>query len=123
MRLSPIRDSHREVPVEIAPGVFDLTSPTRGYLKGGYVHAFLVLHDDELLLVDTLFDADAQVILDEIHRLGKTVGDLKHIVLTHAHRAHLGGLATLKRLSGARIYSNPWEADIVAGERVQQGVN
>lgn len=109
--------------MEIAPGVYDLTPPQRGYLKGGYVHAFLLQHHDELILIDTLFDADAQVILDEIHRIGKTISDLKHIVLTHGHRAHLGGLAALKRLSGARIYSHAWEADIVSGDRPQQGVN
>lgn len=108
--------------MEIAPGIYDLTPP-RGYLKGGYVHAFLLSDGNELVLIDTLFDADAQIILDEIHRLGKTVTDLKHIVMTHGHRAHLGGLATLKRLSGARVYSHAWEADIIAGDRPQQGVN
>jgi glyoxylase-like metal-dependent hydrolase (beta-lactamase superfamily II) len=108
---------------QIAPGVYDLTPPTAGYFKGGYVHAFLIEDGPNLVLVDTLFDADAQVILDRIHALGKTVSDLKHIVLTHGHRAHLGGLASLKRLSGARIYSHPWEADIIAGDRSQQGVH
>lgn len=109
--------------MEIAPGVHDLTPPKNGYLKGGFVHAFLIVQDGDLILVDTLFDADAQVILDRIAHLGKRVTDLKHILLTHGHRAHLGGLATLKRLSGATVYAHPWEADIVAGERDQQGVN
>lgn len=109
--------------MEIAPGVYDLTPPRRGYLKGGFVHAFLIQDGQDLILIDTLFDADAQVILDQIHALGKTVSDLKHIILTHGHRAHLGGLATLKKLSGARIYAHPWEADIVSGDRTQQGVN
>lgn len=109
--------------MEIAPGVFDLTPPTRGYLKGGYVHAFLIVHDSELILIDTLYDADAGVILDQIQRLGKNVRDIKHILMTHGHRAHLGGLAKLKELSGAPVYSHAWEADIVAGERKQQGVS
>jgi glyoxylase-like metal-dependent hydrolase (beta-lactamase superfamily II) len=109
--------------MELVPGVYNLTPPKRGYFKGGYVHAFLVEYGDGLILVDTLFDADAQVILDEIIRIGKTPKDLKHIVLTHGHRAHLGGLAMLKRLSGATIHSHPWEADIIAGERPQQGVS
>ena len=109
-------------PTEIAPGVYDLTPPVRGYLKGGYVHAFLIDTGAELLLVDTLYDPDAKIILDQILHLGRTVHDLKHILLTHAHRAHLGGLATLKRLSGAKIYSHEWEADIISGDRPQQGV-
>ncbi len=109
--------------MEIAPGVYDLTPPQRGYFKGGYVHAFLIESDAGLILIDTLFDADAQVILNQIQQLGKTVQDLKHIVLTHGHRAHMGGLATLKQLSGAPVYAHAWEADIVSGDRPQQGVN
>src|SRR5262249_42633820 len=109
--------------MEIAPGVFDLTPPQRGYLKGGFVHAYLIVHGSELLLVDTLFDPDGQVILDQIRALGKQVSDLKHILITHAHRAHLGGLKKLKELSGATVYAHAWEADIVAGDRQQQGVN
>ena len=44
-------------------------------------------------------------------------GSLKHILLTHAHRSHLGGLSELKRMSGATVYAHEWEADIIAGER------
>lgn len=109
--------------MEIAPGVYDLTAPTGGYKKGGYVHAFLIQNAQELYLIDTLFDPDAQVILDQIRALGKQPQDLKHIILTHAHRAHMGGLLRLKELSGATIYSHPWEADIVSGNRLQQGVS
>lgn len=110
-------------PNEIAPGVFDLAHPKNGYLKGGYVHAFLLVVENELLLIDTLYDPDAQVILDQISKLGKQVTDLKHILLTHGHRAHLGGLAKLKQLSGATVYAHAWEADIIAGDRKQQGVS
>ena len=43
-------------------------------------------------------------------------------MLTHGHLSHLGGLATLERLSGAAVYSREWEADIIAGERPAQPV-
>ena len=65
--------------------------------KGGHVHAFLLDDGRDLTLIDTLFDTDARRILDRISAIGKSVGDLKHIVLTHGHRSHLGGLATLER--------------------------
>ncbi|MDQ3183501.1 MAG: MBL fold metallo-hydrolase [Actinomycetota bacterium] len=90
--------------------------------KGGHVHAFLLDEGTALTLIDTLFDTDARRIIDRIGSIGRSVEDLKHIVLTHAHRSHLGGLATLKELSGATVYSHAWEADIVAGERTAQPV-
>jgi glyoxylase-like metal-dependent hydrolase (beta-lactamase superfamily II) len=103
--------------MEIAPGVHGMDQST-----GGHVHAFLLDDGEDLTLIDTLFDTDAGRVLDRIGAIGKSIEDLKHIVLTHAHRSHLGGLATLKRLSGATVYSHAWEADIVAGERTAQPV-
>ena len=94
-----------------------------GQSKGGHVHAYLFEHGNELTLVDTLFDADAKLVLDCIRRIGRSPGDLGHIALTHGHRSHLGGLATLKRLSGAQVYAHEWEADIIAGDRLAQPVS
>jgi glyoxylase-like metal-dependent hydrolase (beta-lactamase superfamily II) len=104
--------------MEIAPGVHSMDQST-----GGHVHAFLLDDGTDLTLIDTLFDTDAGRIIDRISAIGKGVEDLKHIVLTHAHRSHLGGLATLKALSGATVYSHAWEADIVAGERTAQPIS
>lgn len=104
--------------MQLTPGVYSLGVP-----KGFESHAFLIDDGHALILIDTLFDADARLIVDQIRAIGRTPADLKHIVLTHAHRSHLGGLATLKRLSGATVYSHAWEADIIAGERAAQQVS
>jgi glyoxylase-like metal-dependent hydrolase (beta-lactamase superfamily II) len=106
-------------PSELAPGFWAI-----GQKLGGHVHAFLC--DDgsgELTLVDTLFDTDAKRIVGLIERLGRKPEDLKHIVITHGHRSHLGGMARLKELSGASLYSHEWEADILQGERKAQPVS
>jgi glyoxylase-like metal-dependent hydrolase (beta-lactamase superfamily II) len=104
--------------MEIASGVYSLGQP-----QGGHVHAFLLDDGGELTLIDTLYDTDAHRVLAQIRRLGRPVTDLKHIILTHGHRSHLGGLATLKRLSGATVYAHEWEADIIAGERKAQAIS
>src|SRR5215203_6616079 len=102
---------------QIAPGVYSMKQN-----KGGHVHAFLLDNSTDLTLIDTLFDTDARQVLDRIESIGRTIQDLKRIVLTHGHRSHLGGLAELKRQSGATVYSHEWEADIIAGERKAQAV-
>jgi glyoxylase-like metal-dependent hydrolase (beta-lactamase superfamily II) len=102
---------------ELAPGIHSL-----GHGKGGHVHAFLLEDGGELFLVDTLFESDARLVLEAIRSLGRSVTDLKRIAITHGHRSHLGGLAALKRASGATVYAHQWEADIVAGDRRAQAV-
>jgi glyoxylase-like metal-dependent hydrolase (beta-lactamase superfamily II) len=103
--------------MELAPGVHSL-----GGKKGGRVRAFLLDDGNELTLVDTLFESDARAVLAGLAAIGRPVTDLRHIVLTHAHRSHLGGLAALKRQSGATVYAHEWETDIIAGERRAQPV-
>src|SRR5690242_14794113 len=95
----------RPAMLQIAPGVYSMSQEA-----GGHVHAFLLDDGGELTLIDTLFDSDARQILDVILKLGRTPKHLKNIVLTHGHRSHLGGLAALKRVSGATVYSHEWEA-------------
>jgi glyoxylase-like metal-dependent hydrolase (beta-lactamase superfamily II) len=102
--------------MEVVTGVYSM-----GQSQGGNVHAFL-LDDGEkgLTLVDTLFSTDAHIILAQVESIGKKAQDIKHIILTHAHRSHLGGLAKLRELSGAEAYAHEWEADIISGDRRAQ---
>src|SRR5262249_50250175 len=113
-RTMDLTDSARE----IAPGVYSLSQS-----QGGHVHAFLLDDGTGLTLLDTLYDTDAHRVLDALKALDRPVTDLKNIVLTHAHRSHLGGLAALKKLSGATVWAHTWEADIIAGEREAQRVS
>ncbi len=94
-----------------------------GQFMGGHVHAFLIESNDGLILIDALFDTDGGPVIEAIKGLGREVQDLKHIIITHAHRSHLGGLAALKKLSNAKVWAHEWESDIVAGERPAQSVS
>jgi glyoxylase-like metal-dependent hydrolase (beta-lactamase superfamily II) len=98
--------------MQIAPGIHSL-----GQDKGGRVHAYLLDDGLGLTLIDTLYDDDGHVVLAEIASMGRTPADLKQIILTHAHKSHVGGLAALKAASGATVSSHTWEVDIIAGRR------
>ena len=102
---------------ELGQGIWSL-----GSTKGGRVRAFLLDDGHELTLVDTLFEGDGRGVLEALRTLGRRVEELRHIVITHGHRSHLGGAAALKRASGATVYAHEWEADIVSGDRRAQPV-
>ena len=104
--------------MQAAPGIYSM-----GQNQGGNVHAYLLDDGNGLTLIDTLFDTDAHRILAQVQAIGKTAQDIKHIILTHAHRSHLGGLAKLKELTGAPVYAHEWEADIISGDRRAQPVS
>jgi glyoxylase-like metal-dependent hydrolase (beta-lactamase superfamily II) len=108
--------------VEIVKGVHRIGPDRNGYRKGAYSQAYLFDDGASLTLVDTGYDGDAHEILAYLWKLGRTPEELDDIVLTHAHRSHLGGLATLKRLSGARVHAHAWESDIINGGRKSQPI-
>ena len=117
MRMS--RSSRRPVPgqkLEDGLHVIGLRKGMKGaYRKGGYSRCYLFEDDDRLTLVDALFDSDAQQIIDYLWSIGRSPRELTDIVLTHSHRSHIGGAATLKRLSNARVWCHPDEAGIIEG--------
>jgi glyoxylase-like metal-dependent hydrolase (beta-lactamase superfamily II) len=102
---------------ELAPGVYAL-----GQREGGRVHAFLLDDGGALTLIDTLYDTDGQRVLAALRRMGKPPDAVRHIVITHGHRSHLGGGAVVKEATGADVYAHDWERDVIQGERKAQPV-
>lgn len=89
--------------------------------KAGRIHAHLLDDDGAFALIDTLYDSDGAQIVRAIEQLGRKITDLKNIILTHAHRSHIGGLAALKKMSGAKVWAHEAESDIIAGKRKSPG--
>lgn len=85
----------------IVPGVYAISF--------GMVNAFL-LEDGELTLIDTGMAGRLNRILLAMEELGKKPTDLKHILATHLHADHTGGLAALKKATGATTYMHPVDA-------------
>ncbi len=80
------------------------------------VNVYLLL-DETLTLVDTGMPRSAGIILEYIRSLGHAPKDLTRILLTHHHVDHVGGLAELKRQTGATALAHPGDAPFIAGEQ------
>ncbi len=70
-----------------------------------YVSSWLLVTDDGLILIDTLFsDAEYQdYLLNNIRKLGFNPADLKYIIISQGHPDHYGQAFRLQELTGARI--------------------
>lgn len=81
----------------------------------GGVNVHLIDAPEGLVLIDAGFPDRAEAILSAIAALGRAPGDLRHIVLTHAHVDHIGSLAALVRATGARTWMH--RLDVPIAER------
>lgn len=82
------------------------------YILPGMVNMYLLDVPEGLTLIDTGFPGNETKVLDAFKALGRRASDLRHILLTHAHPDHIGGLAALKRITGARTYMHPVDIPI-----------
>jgi glyoxylase-like metal-dependent hydrolase (beta-lactamase superfamily II) len=58
-----------------------------------------------------------------VWHIQRPLTDIKRIVLTHAHRSHLGGLARLKALTRATVLAHAAEAPIIEGLKPAHAVS
>ncbi|QMU78203.1 MBL fold metallo-hydrolase [Streptacidiphilus sp. PB12-B1b] len=95
----------------LAPGVTHIPTSKRD-------NAFLVDGDDGLTLVDVGWAKAPGVLLAALAELGRKPGDIKRIVLTHAHPDHVKGAAELRERTGAAILIHQADAAWLEAGRV-----
>ena len=86
----------------IGPGVHQVTVT--------FFNCFLVEDGDRLAVVDAGMKGTAPRIVEAVHAIGRRPMDVSHILLTHAHIDHYGGLAELKALVPGEVFAHPLEA-------------
>ena len=70
------------------------------------ISSILIVGDQGDVLIDGGPEEAADLIADNIRRLGYRVGDIRFILHSHEHFDHVGGIAKLQRLSGAMVISS-----------------
>lgn len=97
--------------------------PNVHLIAGGMVNQYLIIDADRLTLIDAGMARRGRRILRYIAGLGHSAQDLELILITHADEDHVGGLAALQAVSGARVYASPIEADALAAGRRSRELN
>lgn len=75
------------------------------YVGSAGLTAWLITTPQGHFLLDVGLPQNAELVEKNIRRLGFRLRDVKIILNTHAHFDHSGGIAALKRATGARLFA------------------
>ena len=89
--------------MQIANGLHRIGSDT--------VNSYLVVDGDGVTIVDAGLPRYWRLLNRELARLGRTLDDVRALVLTHGDTDHIGFAARLYREKGIRAYLHPADAD------------
>ena len=102
----------RPVVTEVADGVFHVEGPGTNWQ--------LLAEGDEVTLVDAAWRRDLRLVADSLETIGRRPEDVAVILLTHAHRDHIGTAAEFHRRYGTSVRSHVDEAPHARGEVVEE---
>ena len=80
------------------------------YVGASDVTSYLITTPQGHILIDAGFEETVPQIKANVARLGFKLEDVKILLINHAHYDHCGGLAELKKLTGARLLASPPDA-------------
>lgn len=80
----------------------------------GDCHIYVVDGGDELAIIDSGVGAGIEQVLENVKAEGLDVDKIAHLVVTHYHADHAGGLGKLRRLTGGRTYASKGCAPAIA---------
>jgi glyoxylase-like metal-dependent hydrolase (beta-lactamase superfamily II) len=97
--------------------------PNVHHIPGVTANPYLLIDPNGLILIDAGLPGSEKRILKYISGLGFKPNDLKQIIITHADFDHVGGLAALKKASGAQVYASATEAAAIASGRASHAMH
>jgi metallo-beta-lactamase class B len=91
------------------------------YVGTAGISAYLIVTLQGLILIDGALPESAPLIEANIKQLGYKVSDVQILLNSHAHFDHAGGLARLKRDSGAKLYASAADKPFLEKGRISFG--
>ena len=76
------------------------------YVGTAGIAAYLITTPEGHILIDGAMEESAAQVAANIEALGYKLGDVRILLVNHAHWDHSGGLAELKRRTGARLLAS-----------------
>ncbi|NNM77422.1 subclass B3 metallo-beta-lactamase [Sphingomonas sp. ID1715] len=83
------------------------------YVGTADLAAYLVVDPAGMILLDGGLPQSAPLILDSIRQLGFDPKHVRYLINSQAHRDHAGGLAELKRATGAKLLASAPDAALL----------
>lgn len=85
------------------------------YYVGTYdLACYLISTPKGHILINTGVDGSAPMIRAHVEKLGFKFSDIRILLATHAHFDHVGGMAEVKRLTGAKMMISERDAPVLA---------
>ncbi len=84
------------------------------YVGASDIASYLVATPEGHILLDGGFVETVPIIRESVKKLGFRIEDVKILLNTHAHYDHAGGLAELKKLTGAKLHASEADAPALA---------
>lgn len=84
------------------------------YVGASDIASFLIATPEGHVILDAGFEETVPMIRDNVKKLGFKIEDVKTLIIGHAHYDHVGGLADLKALTGAKLAVSEADAKLLA---------
>jgi metallo-beta-lactamase class B len=84
------------------------------YVGSKDLATFLITTPKGHILINSGFERTVPLIQKSVESLGFKMTDVKILLASHAHSDHVGGHASLQKLTGAKVYALRGDDEVIA---------
>ena len=84
------------------------------YVGTAELGSYLLAGKEGLVLLDVPLEENAELVLENVKALGFDPAKIRVLLNSHAHLDHAGGLAAVKKRTGAELYLSERDAELAA---------